>query len=63
MTISSLDMGGITHDTSQWQAGDHIILYEVGDTGFAIYELASTPTCLGLASLSSKHACGIQASL
>ena len=39
MTIASLDQGGVTHDITQWQAGDHVEMYEVGGTSFAIYEL------------------------
>ena len=34
MTISQLDEGGITHDVTQWQAGDHVEMYEVGGTSF-----------------------------
>ena len=33
-------LAGITHDVTQWQAGDHVEMYEVGGTSFAIYELA-----------------------
>ena len=54
MTISQLDAGGMTHDTTQWQAGDHVEMYEVGGTSFAIYELTQTPTPRAQASKRSR---------
>ena len=39
MTIAEEDQGGINHDITAWQEGDHVEMFEENGTSFAIYEV------------------------